>query len=515
MGGRHEVTITGNYSTDTWSNYIALPVYDTNNDPITYYYQEDAVTDYTSTFDSATVTFTNTLSKNMDIQLTKEWFDNNNEYETRPSSLVINLLQNNTPFREVTLTGDSNIWTSSNQSVPMYDSNGVKYTYTISEGYITSYNVVEYDQAHYKVTNTLKENMDLIITKNWIDNHNEYDTRPESLVINVKRNGSDYQSVTLSGDSDTWTSTITVPKYDNNQVLYEYTLEEENDDIILEYSDISYEDYSITNRLSRNENLTISKIWNDYDNQYLTRPESVNIKLYQNDVELETMELNSENEWQIVKEDMPVYDENGVKYSYTIFEEDFNERYGNITYDQTTLTVTNELTDIPSVTLYFTVQNGYMSDGELKFDNEGYLDTISGYNLSGEEYTYHFELVNVDTGIIYNGSLSTTGILQFDNLPYGTYKAVEKEDDYFDFVSMLSIEDIPGVTFTEDGRGGIITISPTGNNILFGANIINKIERIINPQTIPNLLFVILLFMITIGMLVYVNYHFYQKNKAS
>jgi hypothetical protein len=451
----------------------------------------------------------------LDIQLSKEWVDNNNEYETRPSSITINLLQNNTQFREVTLTGSSNIWTSSNQSVPMYDNNGVKYTYTISEGYITSYNLVEYDQTHYKVTNTLKENMDLIITKNWIDNHNEYETRPDSLVIKVKRNGTEFQTVTLSGDSDTWTSTITVPKYDSDQVLYQYTLEEENDDIVLEYSDVSYEDYSITNRLSRNEDLTITKIWNDYDNQYLTRPENVNIKFYQNDVELETLELNSENEWQIVKEDMPVYDENGVKYSYTILEEDINSRYGNITYDQTTLTVTNELTDIPSVTLYFTVKNGYMSDGELKFDQEGYLNTISGYNLSGEEYTYHFELVNVDTGKIYNGSLSTTGILQFDDLPYGTYRAVEKEDDYFDFVSMLSIEDIPGVTFTEDGRGGIITISPTGNNILFGANIINKIEKIINPETLPNIIIIILLFMFTIGMLVYINYQFYQKQRAS
>ena len=92
-------------------------------------------------------------------------------------------------------------------------------------------------------------------------------------------------------------------------------------------------------------------------------------------------------------------------------------------------------------------------------------------------------------------------------MPYGRYRAVEEKDEYFDFVSMLSIEDVEGVTFIQDERGGVIEITPTGKNIIYGANIINKIEVLINPKTGSNVLKVLLV-LVLIGSL----YYFYKKN---
>ncbi len=87
--------------------------------------------------------------------------------------------------------------------------------------------------------------------------------------------------------------------------------------------------------------------------------------------------------------------------------------------------------------------------------------------------------------------LSTLGVLEFEDIPYGTYRAVEGDDRYFDFVSMLSIEDVPGVEFKQDFKGGLIIISPTGKDIIYGANIINKIKSpIMNSKTGRNVLFV-------------------------
>ena len=79
--------------------------------------------------------------------------------------------------------------------------------------------------------------------------------------------------------------------------------------------------------------------------------------------------------------------------------------------------------------------------------------------------------------------------MTFEDIPYGTYRAVEEDDQYFDFVSMLNIEDVPGVQFRQDSKGGVIIISPTGEDIVYGVHVINKIEAtLVNPNTGRNIL---------------------------
>ena len=80
------------------------------------------------------------------------------------NNIKVNLLRNGTLFQEVTISGNN--WNSNNIEVPMYDENGVKYNYTISEDSIDEYGLVEYDQGNYKVTNSLKKKINLVIKKN-------------------------------------------------------------------------------------------------------------------------------------------------------------------------------------------------------------------------------------------------------------------------------------------------------------------------------------------------------------
>ena len=201
--------------------------------------------------------------------------------------------------------------------------------------------------------------------------------------------------------------------------------------------------------------------------------------LYQNNILYKELELSGDTDtWTTIVEKAPVYDENGQKYSYVIEEIDILSKYQKITYDQTTLTVTNELTEKPKVTLYFTVKNGYTThdNDEVKFDLEGLTEILKKHDINpDDEYLYEFELENTITKEIYKGNLSTQGILEFPDLPYGTYRALQKDDEYFDFVKMINLEDVPGVKFTEDARGGIIEIEPTGKDIIYGVNIVNKI----------------------------------------
>ena len=106
------------------------------------------------------------------------------------------------------------------------------------------------------------------------------------------------------------------------------------------------------------------------------------------------------------------------------------------------------------------------------------------------------------------------GILEFKDIPYGTYKAVESDDIVFEFFDMMSIENVNGVTFKKEGKTGYITINPTGEDIIYGAKIINKIKALIsNPKTIRNLVYVVVCLLISyfVLFLFYKNIIFYKR----
>ena len=489
-----EVTFTGTYNTNQWTKTITVPVYDSSNREYNYSIEEVNINNYSSNCEGFVCT--NTLTGKDNINVNKEWIDNNNTYDTRPESITIHLLRNNDQYLDVILNQENN-W-NSDVEVDKYDSNGVKYNYTIAEDVIDEYGLVSYNQSSYKVTNTLKANTLLTITKQWVDDNNSNNTRPDELKITLLQNNNEYQELTLTGNSNTWTTTIEVPKYDNNQNKYNYSIREKTDNLNSDYSNITYseEDLTVTNTLNRNMDLVIKKKWKDSDNKYFTRPENISINIYQDDELYKNVQLSGEsNIWETVVRDVPVYSSNGKKYLYTIKEANTIEKYKNITYDQTNYVITNELTEIPTVTLYFTVVNGYIDPktGEMKYDEFGLNEILKKYNVSpDDEYIFNFEIENVDTHKIYDGKLSTKFVLEFKDIPYGKYKVKVGKDKLFEFVDMFSIEDVNGVSFKKLNNEMYISIEPTGDNIIYGAKIVNKINLPIeNPKTGINIVITI------------------------
>ena len=506
-----EVTFNGSLTSNEWTKVITVPVFDNNGNEYTYTVDEVDIDNYSKVCEG--LTCTNTLTDNENITVKKVWIDSDNEYNTRPNSIDIKLKQNGNDYQTIHLTGTTSTWESDVIEVPKYDNDGVKYEYTINESQLDEYGLVEYNQSDYQVTNTLKENINITITKKWIDGSNEQGIRPNELKINLLRNNNQYQELTLTGTEDIWTTTIEVPKYDENQKKYTYSIREVTDDINSDYSNITYgEDLSVTNKLEKKKNISISKIWDDSSNKYLTRPESVNIKLLRNGELYKELTLNGNSDtWEVSVNDLDTYDDSGKLYKYTIEEIDQINRYENITYDQTNYTITNKLTDVPKVTLYFTVKNGYTSSGsnDIQYDSEGLNNILRKYKINADDpYEFDFKLENVDSDEVVNGKLSTQGTLKFEDIGYGTYKAREGFDKLFTYVSMSEIEKIDGVSFVEDENGGTITITPTGKDIIYGANIINKIEyEPATPITSANrnyiVIYLLLIMSIFIGLYVY------------
>ncbi len=519
-----DLNITGNYSTNTWTGTLTVPVYDSSNKAYEYTADEISVDNYTTS--CSNLTCTNTLTGNENIIVHKNWVDNDNTYGTRPNNVTIKLKQNNTNYKNVTLTGTGNNWDSESITVPKYDSTGTKYSYSIEEDILTSYGLVSYNQDTYTVTNTLKETMSLTITKNWVDNSNAYNTRPQELKVTLMQNGNNYQEVTLSGSGDTWSTTVEVPKYDDNQTKYVYTIKEVTDNLSEEYSEITYSEteLAVTNQLMKNITINLTKNWVDHDDEYNTRPESLTIQLLRDGEDYQEIELVGDTNTWTQDLEVPVYDNTGRKYLYTIKEIEDLERYGNITYDQTNFSITNELTDVPTVTLYFTVTNVYVDPitGELVDDEDGLRELLIKHNIDPDsDYSFDINLMNVETEEIYEGTLSSNGILEFEEMPYGDYQAVEGEDDIFEFVSMESISQVLGVSFTPGPNGGTISIRPTGNNIIYGANIINKIlipeeetPGQVNPNTNnKNVVLLVVALIVSAALIVFAHFKMNRNKK--
>ncbi|MDZ5610916.1 Cna B-type domain-containing protein, partial [Bacillus pseudomycoides] len=64
------------------------------------------------------------------------------------------------------------------------------------------------------------------------------------------------------------------------------------------------------------------KVWDDYNNKFGKRPESITVQLLQNDKEFKTQEVNAgtEGKWNFSFKDLPKYDEQGNEYKYTVGE---------------------------------------------------------------------------------------------------------------------------------------------------------------------------------------------------
>ena len=207
--------------------------------------------------------------------------------------------------------------------------------------------------------NRLENKIDLKLTKIWNDNNDILGFRPDSIRVNV------YNGVVLAAtttltktentiDTNTWEKTISLPKYTEEGEIIEYTIEEE--EIVLENGD-KYTPLIngsiITNVLTHTGKISITKIWKDDSNKYLTRPDSIEIIIMKNGQDYKTITLSAENAttvnsdiWQVIDIDAPAYDANGNKNTYTIRENTNNINlmyyYNDPVYDQNTLTVTNE-----------------------------------------------------------------------------------------------------------------------------------------------------------------------------
>ena len=316
----------------------------------------------TDTRKNGTVTtLTNTYApEKVSITGTKTWNDANNQDGKRPTSIKISLFANGNVVKSLDVTAATN-WTYSFTDLPKYEA-GTEIKYTVGEEAVADY---ETKVEGYNITNTHKPaTLDITGTKTWNDSNNQDGKRPKSITVNLLANGIITDTKTVTAD-DNWTYSFTdLPKYANGQEIT-YTVSELT---VPGYTTTIDDNYNITNSYTPGEtSASVTKIWDDADNQDGIRPESITVALLANGTPTnKTVTLTAANNWTQTITGLPEKAD-GEYITYTWTEVNVPEGYSltGTSKNETVTTLTNTHTpELTSITGTKTWKDADNQDGK-------------------------------------------------------------------------------------------------------------------------------------------------------
>ena len=326
-GKATDTTVTLNAANNWTQTVTGLPE-KADGEYITYTWTEVNVPEgYSLTGTSKTgivTTLTNTHTPEFtSISGTKTWEDADNQDGKRPESITVNLFADGTKLKSKKVSADADgNWSYSFANLPKY-ANGQKITYTVTEDAVDGYTT---ESDGYNFINTHQpETTEITVTKTWDDADNQDGKRPESITVILLANGTEKTRQAVTADeAGNWTYTFKdLPKYANGEEIT-YTVSE---DTVADYT-TTYDGSNITNSYTPGKtSATVTKIWNDAENQDGKRPESITVSLLADGKETgKTVTLSVENNWKQTISDLPEKaDGKAIEYTWT--EETLPEGY--------------------------------------------------------------------------------------------------------------------------------------------------------------------------------------------
>ena len=323
---------------------------------ITYTVSEDNVEGYKTEISGNNITNIHNPEK-ISITGTKTWNDNNNQDGIRPDSITINLLANGEKVSSTIANSESN-WNYSFTNLDKYNQ-GTEIKYALEEVSVDGYTS---EITDFNITNThTPETVSYILQKAWSDQDNNDGIRPEYIIVHLYADGYEKLSQKVTAASG-WTYTFeNLPKY-NNGKLINYTFTEEivkgyNSSIVINDNannnqstdrdkiiDNNQNDsnksentknVTITNtHENEKNNITITKKWNDSDNIYNKRPDSIKVtivgKVNGQIIVQKDIEITKNMDWLYITKDLDKYYK-GQEIKYEIIEDEVGDY--TTTYD--------------------------------------------------------------------------------------------------------------------------------------------------------------------------------------
>ena len=314
---------------------------------ITYTVSEDNVEGYKTEISGNNITNIHNPEK-ISITGTKTWNDNNNQDGIRPDSITINLLANGEKVSSTIANSESN-WNYSFTNLDKYNQ-GTEIKYALEEVLVDGYTS---EITDFNITNThTPETVSYILQKAWSDQDNNDAIRPEYIIVHLYADGYEKLSQKVTAESG-WTYTFEdLPKY-NNGKLINYTFTEDvvkgyNSSIVINDNannnqstdrdkiiDNNQNDsnksentknVTITNtHENEKNNITITKKWNDSDNIYNKRPDSIKVtivgKVNGQIIVQKDIEITKNMDWLYITKDLDKYYK-GQEIKYEIIEDE-------------------------------------------------------------------------------------------------------------------------------------------------------------------------------------------------
>lgn len=327
LNGSDGKLYTGTLSTENGYTCVfqSVPKYHDGGTLINYMIAEEKIPGYTTTIakDASGYKFTLTNAKTIDTvtkTVSKVWDDNNNQDGLRPTAITVILTGDDGSRRVKSVTAAEN-WTVTFENLPKNKNHGQNIQYTVSEAFVSGYTeAITQNGDNYTITNThTPASSEFFVTKIWKDNGNNDGMRPDEITVTA--HGSDGRSYTEKLNADNQWSVMfsNLPKYANGKVI-EYSLTEES---VPGYtSSITRNGKSfvlINTHVDETKNITITKAWNDGNNQDGLRPKTITAVVNGSDGSARFVQLFEGQNWATSLNNLPKY-KNGTEIQYTVKE---------------------------------------------------------------------------------------------------------------------------------------------------------------------------------------------------
>ncbi len=268
--------------------------------------------------------------KYLNLEATKVWDDQDNVEGLRPESIEFQLYKNGTAEGKPVALSAVSDWKVTFSNLPDKDSDGNLISYTVKEVKVPTYYTVDKEEAQFvdgKATITNKrtpETTEVTVKKVWDDAKNQDGLRPTTITVHLLANGKKVQTSTVSGEGETWSHTFTnLPVYkDGQKIIYTVT-----EDTVANYP-TAIDGTTITNTYKPGKtSLTVTKKWDDAENQDGLRPKTIKVQLYADGQELgKVVELSEDNKWTYTFSDLDEK-KDGKAVQYTVKETEVPEGY--------------------------------------------------------------------------------------------------------------------------------------------------------------------------------------------
>ena len=438
-GSEQEKTVNKD---DAWNDVVFedLPVYQ-NGQRISYTLTESAIDSYANDIRSSgnTFTVTNThIPETVNVDVTKIWTDGENQDGNRPDSISVILTGSDGKRYTTTITAANN-WKHTFLKLPKFFNEGTQIEYTLTEDTMSGYSDVVEKRSDYVFVLTNKYSpatVDVTIVKKWDDDNDRDGMRPES--VDIVLNGSDGKlyTGTLSTENGYTCVFQSVPKYHDGGTLINYTIAEEK---IPGYTttiakDASGYKFTLTNAKTIDTvTKTVSKVWDDNNNQDGLRPTAITVILTGDDGSRRVKSVTAAENWTVTFENLPKNQNHGQNIQYTVSEAFVSGYTEAITQNGDNYTITN--THTPASSEFF-VTKIWKDNG----NNDGMRPdeiTVTAHGSDGRSYT---KKLNADN----------QWSVMFSNLPkYAEGKVIEYS---------LTEESVPGYTssITRNGKSFVL-----------------------------------------------------------